>query len=155
MTFAFSGHCRYCLSGNDIWCYDRIIYGEGDFNNGTFGEYYVGEETFVHKIPEGLASEHAAPLQCAGATVYTAIVDNVKPSDRVGVVGIGGLGHLAIQFAAKFGAEVVVFSTSKAKEEEARQFGAKEFLLLDEVEKLSKPVDVLVVSSAKYPDWDR
>src|ERR1700761_379524 len=76
------GHCQYCLNGQDIWCYERTIYGEGDFNNGTFGEYYIGKETYVHKIPDGLSSEHAAPLQCAGATVYTAVADHVKPNSR-------------------------------------------------------------------------
>jgi D-arabinose 1-dehydrogenase-like Zn-dependent alcohol dehydrogenase len=57
------GHCSYCLSGQDIWCYERSIYGEGDYSNGTLGTYFVGFETFLHKIPEGMASEHAAPLQ--------------------------------------------------------------------------------------------
>ena len=149
------GHCNYCLSGRDIHCYERVTFGEGDYNNGTFGEYYIGKETYVHKIPDGLASEHAAPLQCAGATVYSALVSTMKSTDRVGVVGIGGLGHLAIQFAAKMGAEVVVFSTSSDKEKEAKEFGAKEFWLLDDVEKLEKPVQVLVVAGSKYPNWEK
>jgi D-arabinose 1-dehydrogenase-like Zn-dependent alcohol dehydrogenase len=79
----------------------------------------------------------------------------MKSTDRVGVVGIGGLGHLAIQFAAKLGAEVVVFSTSRDKEKEAKEFGAKEFWLLDEVEKVEKPVQVLVVAGTQYPNWDK
>lgn len=149
------GHCKYCLSGRDIYCYERTMFGEGDYDNGTFGEYYLGKETYVHKIPEGLASEHAAPLQCAGATVYSALVSTMKSTDRVGVVGIGGLGHLAIQFAAKMGAEVVVFSTSREKEKEAKEFGAKEFWLLDEVEKLEKPIQVLVVAGSRYPSWEK
>lgn len=110
------GACNYCLTGRDILCYGRVEFGEADYNNGTFGGYFVGKEGYVHKIPEGLSSEHAAPLQCAGATVYSALVNNVKPRDRVGIVGVGGLGHLAIQFAAKMGNEVVVFSTTKDKE---------------------------------------
>jgi D-arabinose 1-dehydrogenase-like Zn-dependent alcohol dehydrogenase len=150
------GHCEYCLTGQDIWCYERTIYSQGDFDNGTFGEYYVGKEGYVHKIPEGLKSEHAAPLQCAGATVYNALVDTVtSPVQRVGIMGIGGLGHLAIQFASKMGNEVVVFSTSADKEKEAREFGAKEFVLLNELEKLSAPVNVLIISGSKYPDWDK
>lgn len=149
------GHCNYCLSGQDIWCYERNVFGEKDYNNGTFGEYYVGKETYLHKIPEGLASEHAAPLQCAGATTYNALVQVVKPGDRVGILGIGGLGHLAIQFARKLGTEVIVFSTSRTKEEEARQLGASEFYLLDELEKLQKPVSTLVVAGSKYPDWKK
>jgi D-arabinose 1-dehydrogenase-like Zn-dependent alcohol dehydrogenase len=121
------GHCRYCLKGEDIWCSERTIFGESDGDNGTFSDYYVGRETYVHKIPESIASEHAAPLQCAGATVYSALVDVVKPAQRVGIIGIGGLGHLAIQFAFKMGAEVAVFSRTADKEEEAREFGADEF----------------------------
>jgi D-arabinose 1-dehydrogenase-like Zn-dependent alcohol dehydrogenase len=149
------GHCTYCLSGQDIWCYERSVFGEKDYNNGTFGEYYIGKETYLHKIPEGLASEHAAPLQCAGATTYNALVSIVKPGDRVGIMGIGGLGHLAIQFARKLGTEVIVFSTSKSKEEEAKQLGASEFYLLDELEKLPKPVNTLIVAGSKYPDWKK
>ncbi|KAK0710918.1 chaperonin 10-like protein [Lasiosphaeris hirsuta] len=149
------GHCRQCLTGHDIHCLERTVYGFGDFSNGTFGAYYVGKEGFAHKIPDGMSSEKAAPLQCAGATVYSALVETVRPRDRVGIVGIGGLGHLAIQFAAKMGAEVVVFSTSKDKEEEALGFGASEFVLLAEPEKVKAPVDVLVIAGSKYPDWNK
>jgi D-arabinose 1-dehydrogenase-like Zn-dependent alcohol dehydrogenase len=149
------GHCHYCLTGNDIYCNERIILGEGDYNNGTFGQYYIGKETYVHKIPDSIPSEEAAPLQCAGATVYSALVNNVKPAQRVGVMGIGGLGHLAIQFASKLGTEVVVFSTSKSKEQEAKGFGASEFVLLDQLEKLRAPVDVLVLTASKFPDWEK
>jgi D-arabinose 1-dehydrogenase-like Zn-dependent alcohol dehydrogenase len=149
------GHCSYCLTGQDIWCYERSIFGENDYNNGTFGEYYVGKETYLHRIPDDLASEHAAPLQCAGATTYNALVQVVKPGDRVGIVGIGGLGHLAIQFAQKLGTEVVVFSTSKSKQEEAKTLGASEFYLLDSLDELQKPVDTLVVAGSKYPDWTK
>jgi D-arabinose 1-dehydrogenase-like Zn-dependent alcohol dehydrogenase len=149
------GHCRYCLSGRDIHCYNRVIFGEGDFDNGTFGEYYVGKETYLHKIPEGMLSEHAAPLQCAGATVYSALKATIKPRDRVAVMGIGGLGHLAIQYAAKLGAEVVVWSTTADKEKEAREFGASEFHILSEIEKMREPVNVLVLTGAKYPDFEK
>jgi len=149
------GHCKYCLSGQDIYCYERVVFGEGDYNNGTFGDYYVGRETYVHKIPDGMSSEDAAPLQCAGATVYSALISTVKNTDRVGVIGIGGLGHLAIQFAAKLGTEVVVFSSSKDKEAEAREFGASEFVLTNEAIELKAPIDVLIVSGNGYPDWDK
>ena len=149
------GHCKYCLSGRDILCYERLIFGEGDFDNGTFGEYFIGKETYVHRIPDGLSSAEAAPLHCAGATVYSALKHTITSTSRVGIIGIGGLGHLAIQYAAKMGAEVVVFSTSASKEQEARGFGAAEFALLDQVEKIKTPVDVLVLTGAKYPDWEK
>lgn len=115
----------------------------------------MGTETFLHKIPEAMASADAAPLQCAGATTYNALVQVVKSGDRVGILGIGGLGHLAIQFANKLGHEVVVFSTSKSKEGEARQLGASEFYTFDELEKLTKPVHTLVLTGSKYPDWKK
>jgi D-arabinose 1-dehydrogenase-like Zn-dependent alcohol dehydrogenase len=143
------------MTGNDIWCYERTIFGESDYNNGTFGEYYIGKETYLHRIPDEMPSEEAAPLMCAGATTYNALVDTLKPGDRVGVVGIGGLGHLAIQFAAKLGAEVVVWSTTSTKEKEARDFGASEFYLLSELDKIAKPVDILVIAGSKYPDWSK
>ena len=149
------GRCKYCLTGNDIWCYERTNYGESDHNNGTFADYYVGTETYLHKIPDALSSEDAAPLQCAGATVYKALIDVVKPAERVGIIGIGGLGHLAIQFAVKLGAEVVVFSTSTSKEDEARQFGASEFCLLTEPEKVTKPVQALIIAGNSQPDWKK
>lgn len=147
------GHCTYCLKGQDIWCYERDIYGEGNYGVGTFGEYYIGHESFLYKIPDNIPSELAAPLQCAGATVYSAIIDSAKPGDRVAVLGIGGLGHLAIQFSAKLGYETVVFSTTAEKEAEAKSFGASEFYLLSELEKLTKPVDVLLIAGNRYPDW--
>lgn len=151
------GHCKYCLSGQDMWCYDRDIFMESDKsrNSGTIADYYIGVETFLHKIPEALSSEHAAPLQCAGATVYSALVDNVKPGQRVGVVGIGGLGHLAIQFAAKMGSEVVVFSSTVEKEQEARDLGASEFYLLQDPSKVKIPVDVLIVAGSVFPAWEK
>ncbi|RFU33625.1 hypothetical protein B7463_g2716, partial [Scytalidium lignicola] len=149
------GKCKYCLTGRDIWCYNRNIYGEKDYNTGTFSKYYIGVETFLHKIPDELSSSDAAPLQCAGATVYSALLDVISSGTRVGIVGIGGLGHLAIQFADKLGAEVVVFSTSADKEEEAKKFGAKEFYLLSEPEKVKEPIDVLVLTGAKHPDFSR
>jgi len=84
------GACHLCLTGQDIYCSERTIFGFGGYNNGTFGSYFIGKEGYVHKIPESMSSQAAAPLQCAGATVYGALVNTVKPRDRVGIIGIGG-----------------------------------------------------------------
>lgn len=153
------GNCKFCKTGKEIWCSNRDTYGESNFNTGTFADYYIGVESFLFHIPDGLSSEDAAPLQCAGATVYTALVANTKPGDRVGIVGIGGLGHLAIQFSKKMGADTVVFSSGRAKEAEAKAFGANEFYVTSEVEKgevvLEKPIDLLVVAGTGYPNWDK
>ncbi|KAJ4236825.1 hypothetical protein NW757_013365 [Fusarium falciforme] len=147
---------RITHTGVDIYCYERVTFGEGDFDNGTFGTYYIGKQTFLHKIPENLASEHAAPLQCAGTTVYAALKATVTNEKRVGIFGIGGLGHLAIQYAAKMGAEVVVYSTTASKEGEAQELGATEFHLISEMfDKKAAPIDVLVVAGSKYPDWEK
>jgi D-arabinose 1-dehydrogenase-like Zn-dependent alcohol dehydrogenase len=121
----------------------------------TYHDLDIGLETYVHKIPDSLSSEDAAPLQCAGSTVYSAIVSSTKPGDRVGIIGIGGLGHLAIQFSAKMGFETVVFSTTAKKEAEARSFGASEFYLLSEPEKITTPIDVLLIAGSRYPDWSK
>ncbi|KAM0454248.1 hypothetical protein ACHAPV_008521 [Trichoderma viride] len=128
----------------------------GDYDNGTFGEFYIGKETFLHKIPDNISSEDAAPLQCAGVTVYTALRETVEPGMRVGIYGIGGLGHLAIQFAAKMGTEVVVYSTSADKEQEARAWGASEFHLVNTMyDTIKAPIDVLVITGSYYPDFER
>jgi len=115
----------------------------------------IGNETYLHAIPSSLFSEHAAPLQCAGATVYSALISSTQPGDRVAILGIGSLGHLSIQFSAKRGFEAIVFSASAQKEPEARSFGASEFYLLDELEKVKKPINVLIVAGARYPDWSK
>ncbi|BCR98098.1 uncharacterized protein AKAW2_31417S [Aspergillus luchuensis] len=82
----------------------------------------------VYPIPDGYDSAYAAPLLCAGASVWACLTNNgIRPSDRVGVVGIGGLGHLAIKLAAALGYNVVAFSGSERKREEALEFGASEF----------------------------
>jgi uncharacterized zinc-type alcohol dehydrogenase-like protein len=97
--------------------------------HGGYADRVRANARFVIPIPESLSSEHTAPLLCGGITVYNPLrTHGVNPSSRVGVVGIGGLGHMAIQFAKVFGAEVTAFSTSAAKEEEARALGAQHFV---------------------------
>ncbi|KAG0646119.1 putative formaldehyde dehydrogenase [Hyphodiscus hymeniophilus] len=149
------GHCQYCLTGEEVWCYERNVYGESPAISGTFGNYLIGNESFLFKIPEAMESQHAAPMQCAGATVYNALVSNIKSGDRIGIIGIGGLGHLAIQFANKLGAETIVFSTTAGKQAEARSLGASEFYLLDKPEELAKPITMLLLTGAKHPDWSK
>ncbi|KAJ6489507.1 hypothetical protein C8R47DRAFT_1071372 [Mycena vitilis] len=108
------------------------------------------------KVPEGIAPEHAGPLMCGGATVYNVIeVYNIHLTDRVGVVGVGDLGHLAIQFLAKMGASVVVFSGTDSKREEAIDLGATEFHATKGVEKLgAAKLDHLIVTTSFLLDWN-
>jgi uncharacterized zinc-type alcohol dehydrogenase-like protein len=121
------GHCEWCTRGlenlcpnNEATCVHR---------NGGYADSVRANSRFVIPIPEALASENAAPLLCGGITVYNPMrIHGVNPSSRVGIIGIGGLGHLAIQFARAFGAQVTAFSTSADKEEEARALGAHNFV---------------------------
>ena len=124
---------------------------------GSFGSHVVWDVSTLHLIPEGLESEYAAPLMCGGATVWSVLsLYHVRPTDRVGVIGIGGLGHLAIQFAAKMGCEVVVFSGTESKRQEAIKFGAKEFYATKGVTKFEgiKKINHLIITTSFLPDFD-
>ncbi|ETN37451.1 uncharacterized protein HMPREF1541_08442 [Cyphellophora europaea CBS 101466] len=151
------GHCKQCLRGADTLCPERKMYGAADLDQGSMGSHAVWHEGFVYKIPEGIDNAHAAPLQCGGATVFSALqLYGVKSTERVGVLGVGGLGHLAIQYARAFGCEVVVFSGTDSKREEAMRLGAKEFYAMKGVkegELQCRPVDHLLVCTSEMPDW--
>lgn len=152
------GACKQCLSGNDIFCPQRKMYGQADLDQGSFASHAVWKESFLFKIPDNMTSEDAAPLQCGGITVYNALMqDPVKPGARVGVIGVGGLGHLAIQFAAKMGCEVVVFSGTNSKKDEAEKLGAKEFYAMKDVKELrlegNRGIDRLLVTASAQVDW--
>jgi uncharacterized zinc-type alcohol dehydrogenase-like protein len=121
------GICEWCTRGMENLCPEAE--GTCVHRNGGYAGAVRANARFVIPIPEALTSENTAPLLCGGITVYNPLrTHGVNPSSRVGVVGIGGLGHLAIQFARVFGAEVTAFSTSPAKEEEARALGAHNFV---------------------------
>jgi uncharacterized zinc-type alcohol dehydrogenase-like protein len=121
------GHCEWCMSGQENLCPDAET--TCVHRNGGYADRVRANARFVIPIPDALDSEQTAPLLCAGITVYNPLrLNGINPSSRVGVVGIGGLGHLAIQFARVFGAQVTAFSTSPAKEEEARALGAHQFI---------------------------
>lgn len=112
----------------DQFCRNVKQYGKNDFDNGSFSYGAVWDANCVFPIPDGLESVHAAPLMCAGATVWTTLTRfNMRPADRVGIMGIGGLGHIAIKLAATLGYYVIVLSTSEAKRQEAMEFGASEY----------------------------
>ncbi|KAG2111871.1 hypothetical protein BD769DRAFT_1690171 [Suillus cothurnatus] len=97
-----------------MFCPKRAMYARANTDQGAFVSHAVWKAAFLFHIPDALTSSDVAPLMCAGATVFNAMyLYNVRPTDRVGIVGVGGLGHIAIQFAAKMGCEVVVFSGSE------------------------------------------
>jgi D-arabinose 1-dehydrogenase-like Zn-dependent alcohol dehydrogenase len=112
----------YCTGG-------KKEYGVGNTDQGSFGSGAVWKEQYLFKLPDNLASDDAAPLMCAGITVWAPLARfGLKSTDVVGVVGIGGLGHLAIQFASKMGCEVVALSGTEEKREEAIKLGAHHFV---------------------------
>lgn len=150
------GYCDQCWNGFDILCADRQMYGAADLDFGSFGDRAVLDALFVHKLPEGMDLSLAGPLQCGGATVYSAIVNaGVKMNERVGVLGLGGLGHLAIQYLAKMGCDVVVFSGSENKKQQAMELGANEFVATKTNPTFEgvKPINYLLVSTSFQPEW--
>lgn len=152
------GTCLQCLRGHETYCPDRAIYGQKNTDQGSFATHAVWREAFLHKVPEGMSDEAAAPLQCGGATVYAAL-QGVRPTDTVGILGVGGLGHLAIQFAAKLGCRVVVLSGSDRKREQAMQLGAHKFIVMGKDQKSEElgdgwTIDRLLVTASAQPAWD-
>ena len=151
------GACLQCLSGQETYCASRAFYGYADLDQGSFASHAVWREAFLFPIPDAISDEDAAPLQCGGATIFAALAAGaVKSTDTVGVVGVGGLGHLAIQFAAKMGCKVVVFSGTDSKKEEALKWGASEFYATKDATELKtqSKVDHLLVTTSANPDWN-
>ena len=114
--------CDLCMSGDHNLCAEQ----EGTIigNHGGFADKVRAKDTSVIKIPEGLDFNAVGPLLCGGITVFNPLVQyDIKPTSRVAVIGIGGLGHLALQFANAWGCEVTAF-TSESKMEEAKELGA-------------------------------
>ncbi|PYH95893.1 alcohol dehydrogenase [Aspergillus ellipticus CBS 707.79] len=127
-THSICGHCDNCTTGWDQYCRTVELYGSADFDNGTFSSGAVWDANSVYTIPEGYDSAYAAPLVCAGATVFSVLTKfGIQSTDRVGILGIGGLGHLAIKLASALGYHVVALSSSEAKRQEAMEYGASEY----------------------------
>ena len=116
--------CNYCVSGWETLCHEQEMMGYTI--NGAFGEYATAYARYVVKVPDGVDTLDAAPLTCAGVTTYKAVkVAGTRPSDFVAVFGVGGLGHLAIQYAAIAGGRVVAIDLFDEKLELARELGAE------------------------------
>ncbi|RKP53114.1 NAD(P)-dependent alcohol dehydrogenase [Cohnella endophytica] len=128
------GKCEYCLRGEEQYCakgyvatYNSLDY-EGNPTYGGYSQNIVVKESFVVHIPDGMELDVASPLLCAGITTYSPLKRwNAGPGKRVAILGMGGLGHVAIQFAHAMGAEVTVLSRAKNKENEALRFGADHY----------------------------
>jgi uncharacterized zinc-type alcohol dehydrogenase-like protein len=115
--------CHECLSGNQNLC--ATAQGTIVGRHGGFADRVRAQWTWVRPLPEALDPANAGPLLCGGVTVFAPLlIHDVRSTARVGVIGIGGLGHMALQFANKWGCEVHAFTTSDSKEAEARKLGA-------------------------------
>ena len=149
------GQCEWCMRGLENLCPDAE--GTCVHRNGGYAERVRANARFVIPIPDGLDSEQAAPLLCGGITVYNPLrIHGINPSSRVGIVGIGGLGHIAIQFARVFGAEVTAFSTSTGKEQEARALGAHNFVNSREskaMKEVAGSMDFILNTANADQDW--
>ena len=149
------GECEWCMSGQENLCASSE--GTCVHRHGGYADLVRANARFVVPIPDALPSEQTAPLLGGGITVYNPMrIFGVNPSTRVGVVGIGGLGHLAIQFARVFGAHVTAFSTTLAKEEEARALGAHVFVNSREskaMKEVAGSLDFLLSTVNADQDW--
>jgi D-arabinose 1-dehydrogenase-like Zn-dependent alcohol dehydrogenase len=151
------GLCDKCLSGEETYCPDRQMYGLADLDQGSFASHAIWREAFLFRIPDGLEDKDAAPLMCGGATVWNSFqMYDIPSTATVGVLGVGGLGHLAIQFAAARGCDVAVFSGSERKRDEALKLGASRFYATKgkkELDVEGRLLDVLLVTTSAQPDW--
>lgn len=140
--------CDHCHEGFEQFCdaFPTFSFSSPDKHIGgsTFGGFsnsYVCDEKYVLHVPETLDLAAAAPLLCAGITVYSPLRHwNAGPGKKVGVLGIGGLGHLAIKIAKAMGAHVTVFTTSQSKMDDAKRLGADEAVLSTDAEQMSKHI---------------
>jgi alcohol dehydrogenase, propanol-preferring len=140
--FSACGHCDQCVAGNEILCPFMTVTGVNQ--DGGYQEYMIAPALYVAPIPDGLSFEEAGPIMCAGLTVFNGIRRaGYKPGHKVAVIGLGGLGHLAIKYARALGGRVAVLSTSPDKEKEARGLGAEKFINT----KTENPAKALM-------DWD-
>src|SRR5206468_10198900 len=128
------GECEYCLAGTEQFCvkgsvmtYNGVGY-DGENTYGGYSNQVVVKDAFVCRIPEGISLDVAAPLLCAGITTYSPLHHwGAGPGKKVAVIGLGGLGHMAVKIAAAMGAEVTVLSQSLKKQEDGLKLGAKDY----------------------------
>jgi uncharacterized zinc-type alcohol dehydrogenase-like protein len=159
------GECEYCVAGRQNVCLKGNIQTyNGRFYDGkeTYGGYareIVVTEDFVLSIPETLDMAEAAPLLCAGVTVFSPLKRwGAAPGKKVAVIGLGGLGHMAVKFAAAFGAEVSVLGHSSDKEAEAKSFGATRYIMTSEpdtFEKYPNTFDIILNTTSANLEVDK
>jgi len=140
------GKCEYCESNLEQFCDEGAIFSfnspdkhTGGVTFGGFSDSYVCDEKYVFHMPESLDPAAGAPLLCAGITVYSPLKHwQAGSGKKVGILGIGGLGHVAIKMAKAMGAHVVVFTSSPSKIEDAKRLGADEAVLSTDADQMNK-----------------
>jgi uncharacterized zinc-type alcohol dehydrogenase-like protein len=148
--------CEWCMSGNHNLC----LQAEGTIvgRHGGFADKVRAHQSWLQVLPERVSPATAGPLFCGGITVFNPIVQlGIEPTDRVGVIGIGGLGHMALRFLHAWGCEVTAFSTSPDKEAEARELGANHFVNSRDaqaLEAVQNSFDVIISTVNADLDWD-
>lgn len=138
--------CDYCSEGLEQYCeqgntgtYNSPDKHLGTHTYGGYSESIVVDENFVLRVPENLDLAATAPLLCAGITTYSPLKHwNIGPGKKVGVVGLGGLGHMGVKLAKAMGAEVIVFTTSPSKVEDAKRLGADDVVLSKDEEQMKR-----------------
>ena len=145
-------HCGQCLGGTGNLCpsLEATIIGR----QGGFASHVTAHQDWAIPLPAGMDPAAAGPLFCGGITVFAPLIDEtVSPTAHVAVIGIGGLGHMALQFARAWGCEVTALTTSLAKAEEAKRFGAHQVEALDNLSTLAGRFDLVINTVNHALDW--
>jgi alcohol/geraniol dehydrogenase (NADP+) len=147
-------HCAPCVGGDQHLCKDSTA---TITNRGGFAERLRAQWVWAVPLPDGVRAEVAGPLFCGGITVFSPLFEyGVLPTSRVGVIGIGGLGHMAVKFAHAWGCEVTAFTSSASKHAEARAMGAHRVVTstdAQELAKLAASLDLVIVTVNVPLDW--
>ncbi len=150
-------HCRQCVGGHHNLCtaIEQTIVSR----HGGFANKVRCHKEWAIPLPEGLDPAKAGPLFCGGLTVFSPIVEfGVTPTDRVGVIGIGGLGHLALQFLNRWGCEVTAFTSTESKAEQARELGAHHVVNSrsdDALDDIAGSLDFIISTVNASLNWDK
>ncbi|MEY8849172.1 NAD(P)-dependent alcohol dehydrogenase [Psychroserpens sp. XS_ASV72] len=148
-------HCNQCMDGKQHLCSDSEATIVG--RHGGFADYVRGHWSWVTKLPEGIDMSKAGPLFCGGITVFSPIViSGVQPTDKVGIIGIGGLGHMALKFLKAWGCEVTAFTSNKSKTDALKAMGAHQVVDStdsEDLERIAGTLDFILNTTNVKLDW--